>query len=70
MIFDIKNQIRDPDKLQIAFLEPKEHLYVEADKIRLYQVIANLLGNAIKFTHEGTITFSTDVKDYENLLLQ
>ena len=63
VINDVKNQIKNPDKLQIVFPEPKEPLYIEADKIRLYQVIANLLGNAIKFTREGTITFSTNVRD-------
>ena len=63
VINDIKNQISDPDKLQIVFSKPKEPLYVEADKIRLYQVIANLLGNAIKFTQEGTISISTEVRD-------
>jgi two-component system, OmpR family, sensor histidine kinase VicK len=67
VINDVKNQIRNPDKLQIVFPEPKEPLYIEADKIRLYQVIANLLGNAIKFTREGTITFSTNVKDNDEL---
>ena len=66
-INDVKNQIKNPDKLQIVFPEPKEPLYIEADKIRLYQVIANLLGNAIKFTREGTITFSTNVKDNDEL---
>jgi two-component system, OmpR family, sensor histidine kinase VicK len=69
VINDIKNQIRNPDKLQIVFPEPKEPQYIEADKIRLYQVIANLLGNAIKFTREGTITFSTDVKDNDELIV-
>ena len=69
VINDVKNQIRNPDKLQIVFPEPKEPLYIEADKIRLYQVIANLLGNAIKFTREGTITFSTDVKDNDELIV-
>ena len=70
VIIDAKNQIKDPDKLQIVFPEPKEPLYIEADKIRLYQVIANLLGNAIKFTREGTITFSTNVRDNEELIVK
>ena len=69
VIFDIKNQIRDPDKLQIAFLKPKKHLYVEADTLRLYQVIANLVGNAIEFTHEGIISIGTYVKDDRELVI-
>ena len=69
VINDVKNQIKNPDKLQIVFPEPKEPLYIEADKIRLYQVIANLLGNAIKFTREGTITFSTNVRDNDELIV-
>jgi signal transduction histidine kinase len=67
VINDVKNQIKNPDKLQIVFPEPKELLYIEADKIRLYQVIANLLGNAIKFTREGTITISTNVRENDEL---
>ena len=69
VVNDIKNQIRNPDKLQIVFLNLKEPLYVEADKIRLYQVIANLLSNAIKFTKEGTISIKAQLKDNNEIAI-
>jgi signal transduction histidine kinase len=58
VINDIEKQISDPNKLKILFVEPREAIFVNADKWRIYQVIANLLYNAIKFTKEGTILVS------------
>jgi signal transduction histidine kinase len=60
------NEMRnDPQvkNINISF-ESKEpnDIYIEADKTRIYQVISNLLRNAIKFTKEGgsiTITAET-----------
>jgi signal transduction histidine kinase len=56
---------KDPHvkNINISF-ESKEpnDIYIEADKTRIYQVISNLLKNAIKFTKEGgsiTITAET-----------
>jgi two-component system, OmpR family, sensor histidine kinase VicK len=66
VIHDVNCQIHNSDKLKIVFLEPENSVYVEADKIRLYQTIANLLINAIKFTKEGNITVSAGVKDNNN----
>jgi two-component system, OmpR family, sensor histidine kinase VicK len=68
VINDIRTQISNPAKLQIVYsqLEP---VYVEADKVRLYQVIANLLSNAIKFTKEGTISIIAEVKDSNNEII-
>ena len=69
VINDVNCQIHDHDKLKIVFLEPENSVYVEADKIRLYQTIANLLTNAIKFTKEGTISVSANVNDNNNELV-
>jgi two-component system, OmpR family, sensor histidine kinase VicK len=62
VIKDIKNQVQNPEKLKITFSVPVEPVYIQADKLRLYQVIANLLMNAIKSTKEGTISISADVR--------
>jgi two-component system sensor histidine kinase VicK len=44
--------------VQISY-EPR-HIFLQADKSRIVEVISNLLSNAIKFTPEGTITISVD----------
>jgi signal transduction histidine kinase len=70
VINDLKTQIHTPDKLKIIFLELKQPIYVKADKVRIYQVIANLFNNAIKFTEEGTISVLADVKANDEAILQ
>jgi signal transduction histidine kinase len=55
----ILNTIRDmraglAKGLTINFT-PGPPLYVEADMTRIYEVLANMIGNAIKFTKEGSI---------------
>ena len=52
-ITDCKTQLIEYDDSIRLRLVSKEDIFVEADKIRITQVIYNLLNNAIKFTREG-----------------
>jgi len=55
--------IQNGQKLQVTF-EPKiRPIFVNADKPRIFEVIANLLRNAIKFTKDGSISITSDIKD-------
>ena len=58
-IADSKNQVKEhKDNLKLEFIGSKEHIFIEADKGRINQVISNLLSNAIKFTNEGTVSIT------------
>jgi signal transduction histidine kinase len=50
----------------LVYVEPKQDIFVEADKYRLRQVITNLLSNAIKFTNEGTIFVTAEERKDSN----
>jgi two-component system, OmpR family, sensor histidine kinase VicK len=62
VIKDLENQIPSPSAPRISFVCPKEPIYVHADKVRLYGVLANLLNNAVKFTRKGTLVVTANVK--------
>ena len=61
---DFENQFPRSGTARTLLIELDENnpIYVYADKLRLYEVLANLLGNAIKFTQKGTITISANIR--------
>jgi signal transduction histidine kinase len=67
---DYMNQAEKEGKRDIKLsYEPKEDIFVEADRGRLSQVVSNLIGNAIKFTKQGTIFVNAAKKDKEQVIV-
>lgn len=69
IVEDYRNQLeKDNSSVKIPLLyagneidnnnNNESHLFVEADRERISQVISNLLNNAVKFTKEGNISIN------------
>ena len=60
---EFKNEKSDYDNNNIKLEYRPKDIFVEADRIRVTQVISNLLNNSIKFTKEGKITITIEKKE-------
>jgi signal transduction histidine kinase len=68
IIEDCKNEIEKSNKDIKLLQEQDQIIEVKADRNRLTQVISNLLNNAIKFTKNGTIKVTEEVRDSKALV--
>ena len=54
---------RTPQGVNLVYESSDESLMIETDKNRVFQVISNLIGNAVKFTKEGSISYGYKLVD-------
>jgi signal transduction histidine kinase len=67
VINDIQNGYDTESNKNVKLLfQPKESITVYADRDRIYQVLSNLLNNAVKFTKNGTVTINTSLNHKTN----
>ena len=57
---DYRNRIQDTKNLELVLLNVDKPIFVLADKGRIFQVLSNLVSNALKFTKSGTIFVSIE----------
>jgi signal transduction histidine kinase len=63
VVADGKNILPVDRHLEIALELPQEHVILEADRARLFEVVSNLIHNAIKFTDRGKIVVKLEKKN-------
>jgi signal transduction histidine kinase len=71
VIDDYRNEIeRSGSNAKVIHEGQNKVILVEGDKNRLTQVISNLVGNAVKFTTQGSITVKSEIeKEQDNKVL-
>lgn len=52
----------DQNKLRLEFEPPENDLAATADRNKLRQILINLIGNAIKYTKQGSVSISAEAK--------
>ena len=68
---DIVNDLKTRHGTEITFVDPKvDPIVVEADKIRIYEVISNLLTNAFKIIQNNSSSIGNSNRGGDNDLIE
>lgn len=74
LVSDLKNlygmQLKDKGLEFSYFRQTEVPLWIKQDHTRLWQILSNLIGNAIKFTEEGRIAIHIEISNEDTLLIQ
>jgi two-component system sensor histidine kinase ChiS len=62
-VLEVIRHLADKKGIRLSQEWPDELPLLDADEDRLRQILFNLLGNAVKFTHQGEIGISAEVRD-------
>jgi signal transduction histidine kinase len=64
IVKDVRTFVPKNKKIEVIY-EPKttNPVYVEADRARLFEVLSNLVRNAVKFTDEGIIKITLEARE-------
>jgi signal transduction histidine kinase len=61
-VINLQSVIIQQKGLQLVACECLDPILVEADPVKLKQVLINVIGNAVKFTEQGSITIKTRIE--------
>jgi signal transduction histidine kinase len=68
VVRDMKSRPLDGKDIEIVFEQTGGPILIHADKSKVYEVISNLVGNAVKFTpHKGKVSIT--VSDQDELII-
>lgn len=71
IVEEVKSAAPADQKVQVHYAQAaeREAVLVNADKVKIFEVLSNLLKNAMRFTEGGTITVSAQ-KQADNVMVQ
>ncbi len=64
LVTEFRNQVRNKNKkIKLSYTSSSPDLFVRASKVKITQVVSNLLDNAIKFTVNGKVSVNVSIEN-------